>query len=174
MKITASLAALAFIGSLATAAPAPGRGFNDKYYTTCKENTNPAFNEIIYNKTIDTYTSAFGAGGSTLEHGVDGAPTYQGVCCEGWCLYVEHAFEDEDYSWYDDDFQSAVERIREAAKGRGACKTDIQKHKLWLNYMPSSDKIWIKTGKSKGRWIKLSSEMGDTCSGAKPCCGSVG
>lgn len=174
MKFTTSVAALAFISSFAAAAPALERTFNDKYFTTCKEDTTPAFDETTYNKTIDTYTSAYGGGGGTLEHGVDGAPTYQGVCCEGWCLYVHHAFLPEDYHWNDLDFQSAVQRTREAGKGRGACSTDIQKHELRLNYMPNSDKIWIKTGKSKGRWIKLSSEMGDTCSGAKPYRGPVG
>jgi len=174
MKLTVSLAVLAALGPVALAVPAPERTFNDKYSTACKHVSTPAFDETTYNKTLDTYTSAYGAGGGTLEHGVDGAPTYQGVCCQKWCLYVEHVFEDEDYDWSTSEFQSAVERIREAGKGRGACSTDVQRKKLKLNYVPDSDKIWVKTGKSKGSWIKLSSEMGDTCSGAKPYRGPVG
>jgi len=175
MKLIPSLAsALVALSSLALAAPAPGRTFNDKLHTTCRHDTTPAFDETNYNKTLEIYASAFGGGGGRLEHGVDGAPTYQGVCCEGWCIYVEHEFEDEDYDWTTSKFQSAVERIREAARGRGSCRTDVQKRKLILNYVPDASKIYIKTGRSKGSWIKLSSEMGDTCSGAKPYRGPVG
>lgn len=174
MKFTISLAALVALGSFTMAAPTPSRDLNDDYYTTCKHDNTPAFNETIFNKVLDTYKSAYGAGGGTLEHGVDGAPTYQGVCCQGLCLYVEHVFEDEDYDWSTLEFQDASERIRAAARGKGtSCRTDVQKEKLSLNFAPDGSRIYIKTGRIKGAWIKLSSEMGDTCSGAKPYRGPV-
>lgn len=113
----------------------------------------------------------------TLDAGKDAAPTYQGVCCEGSCLFVQHNYLPHTMSWNSTEFADAVDRIQEAGVHYGSCTTDMtyttwdKLHKdrpaLFLSYKPATEKLFKKSDSVRGKWVGIGEEMGDTCRGVE-------
>jgi len=166
--VTTALAGLTKANPISTHELVPRYNANDGFNTRCPHDPKVHFDPNTFSKVMTTYANAYGGGGGMLNAGMGGAPTYQGVCCEGWCIYVERHYLDKDFAWNDEQFHEAAARLKEHGSGRGACTTDLDKGKLKLTFTPDTSKIWIRTDSNGGENVKLIDEMGDTCRGAKP------
>jgi hypothetical protein len=181
MKFSTIFTALASLIALTSADEDIDDGFN----TTCPEKYIYAgYNDWMFGSLLDTYHASFGGGGGSLDgsFGRSGGSgiSYQGVCCNKWCLYVEkgpHWAVGKNKGqlryqshWNDEEFNAAVDRIRPASKGTaGGCNTVLNRdQQLKLYLVPYNYRTSFQQDGGYPKSLEVWQEFGDTCAGDQP------